>query len=449
MTVSIENKLQIFNNCMADNLLTVEEKQNLEKLGITEELQKLLCETSEDDRYNLLEKQFCKDVEESPSGLPWYKSVWNVANKIIGGVAGAITGAGIGSHLTEPIRGTKIGLVVGVLAGIGLGTLTDFKSKPSNLSNSQNLGSNLDESAFFEILPATVDTVRDGDNLAKIAKRNGARISSILEANPDIGDGTILHPNDVLNIPQRRKIKSGSLTNLNHVAVATEVSQNYINDIIVGFEGKGKEPALKPYYDDVKDAEHPNGYLTIGFGHAGIVHDTVMTDENKGSIRITREESYEILTQDILNAKQAVINYIGKEEFENAPQSIQDALIDIAFCKGIELGFKGIEKDSNGKIVRKFETKTSHLKQDLKNKDYVSAAKDVVYNSGTTGLKRRNIYRIIMATRDLSPADRTKVMDGMQEYFNSVKNSCSLGERQILDKDWKSAYSGVCTGFFD
>jgi GH24 family phage-related lysozyme (muramidase) len=327
--------------------------------------------------------------------------------------------------------------------------LTDFKSKQSSRNNSQNIDSNLEASAFFEILPATVDTVRDGDNLTKIAKRNGARLSSILEANPDIGDGTMLHPNDVLNIPQRRKIKSGSLTNINQVAIAAGVSQNYIEDIILGFEGKGKEPALKPYYDKVKDAEHPKGYLTIGFGHTGNVHDTVMTDENKGSIRITREEAYEILTQDILNAKQAVINYIGKEEFESSPQSIQDALIDIAFCKGIELGFEGIVKDSNGNISKTFETKTSRLKQDLKNKDYVSAAKDVVYESDLKGLKKRNIYRIIMATRDLSSTDRTKVLGDSQSYFDSVKKLYWLCARNNMNDDWNAAYAGICTGFFD
>jgi GH24 family phage-related lysozyme (muramidase) len=162
---------------------------------------------------------------------------------------------------------------------------------------------------------------------------------------------------------------------------------------------------------------------------------------------ITEEQVYELLTQDLLNAKNAVIDYIGEDNFNKAPQSIKDALVDIAFNKGIELGFEGIEIKDGAEVKRK--TLTKNLKHDIEKQDYASAAKHVIYNTDSNGLKRRNVYRVIMATKDLSEEDRKQVLDATENYYKETKSAQKPLEKSEMTKAWKQAKRGICNNFFD
>lgn len=278
-----------------------------------------------------------------------------------------------------------------------------------------------------------------------ICKRNRATKAEVLRANPEITNVNLIRAGQVIKIPEREILKEGSLKNLDDVIVATGVSRNYIDDMIIGFEGRSKEPAQKAYYDKVEDDSHSDGYLTIGFGHTGSYKGEPLTEKTKLK---NVDEAYHLLAQDIQNAKNAVIEYIGKENFERAPQSIKEALIDIAFNKGIELGFKGIQRKSNGEDkVRK--TPTQKLKDDLQKGDYVSAAKHVIFETANDGLKRRNIYRMLLAIKDLTPEEREEVLKNAESYFKRVKADFDSGLRRDVKNDLKNAHKGICTGFFD
>lgn len=445
MSINIEQSLKLYNEAMQDSILTDAEKAKLEKAGINEELIKELSNKSQEEMIDVLERSYSQEPSKTEDETPWYKSLWSGAKKVLGSAVGFLVGKSIGSKLFR--SSLKAGLFGVIGAGAGLLIASYFDKKDAkNVHTVEDTG--LKQEDFMVVLPETTDTVKPGDNLSKISKRNNARIKDIIEANPKIGDGTKIFPNQVLTIPERRILKSGSITNLEHVSIATGVTKSYIKDILFGLEGRHKEPDLKPYYDGIPAPGKPKGVLTIGFGHTGPVKGVVMTDKNKDKIEITPDEAHEMLAQDILNARKAVIDYIG-DDFYKAPVSIQNALIDICFNKGIELGFEGIERDDNGKIVRQFKTPTQKLKNDLKKQDYVSAAQHIVYETPKAGLKKRNIYRAIVATKDLSFSERNEVLDKLQSYMEKTKMLIKPKDASLMQQAWDNARNGICTGFFD
>lgn len=252
------------------------------------------------------------------------------------------------------------------------------------------------------VIPEKTYVVKAGDNSSKIAEAHNIPVYMLKKANPSIKNLDQLNVGQKITIPKHPILKLKTINNMNDVVTATGVSKNYIKDILMGIEGRKSEPDLKAYYDGVKDAKHPKGYLTIGFGHTGKVRNTAITEKTK----ITRKEAFQLLAQDILNAKMVAISYFG-ENFNKAPQSIQNAIIDIIFNKGIE----GLEKEGS---------LTTHLKNDLAKRDYASAASHVIYKTEVKGLKKRNAYRFIIALKDLSPQDRIKAINLSQSYYNKV-----------------------------
>lgn len=449
MDIRVEQQLALYNEAAEDKIFTPEEKAKLEKAGITEELQKKLNNKTQQEMRDILEINLSQESSITKTELSCGKKIWNVANKILGGIAGGIAGLYVGSRMSNPVRNTKIGGVLGLGVGIVLGALTNF-NKGRNITSKSDLSKKYSQDDFMNTLPACTDTIHENENLTVICKRNHVRKSLVLKANPEIKDENKLQIDQVITIPERRIIKPGSITNIDQVSIASQVPKNYINDIIFGLEGRHKEPDLKPYYDKVKDDAHPNGHLTIGFGHTGEVRGELMTDKNKDKIEISFEEAHEILTQDLLNARKAAMEYLGEENFNKAPQSIQNALIDIAFNKGIELGYQGTEVLSNGKI-RKFKTPTQKIKKNLEKGDYVSVAKNVIYETDNEGLKKRNVYRIILATRDLSETERNAVLDATEAYYQKVLTDLKKYPKDVkaLEEAWQNARKGICEGFFD
>ena len=119
-----------------------------------------------------------------------------------------------------------------------------------------------------------------------------------------------------------------------------------------------------------------------------------------------------------------------------APQSIQDGIVDNTFNKGI----KGFTKNSS--------SPTYKVKDDLKRKDYASAAAHSVYKTDNRGLKKRVLYRVIYATKNLSPADRKKSLNKNSVYYNEVLKEFNTPKDTTEVKYMKAAWNNAQKGAY-
>ena len=282
------------------------------------------------------------------------------------------------------------------------------KADKVDLNSLFNKDVNIEESFVHE--------VKSGDTAINIAINNGISLYRLKKENPKV-DLDAINIGDKLNIPQRACVKADTIKNISDIAKVTGVSEDYIKNILFGIEGLRSKPLLKAEYDNVPEKNHPKGYLTIGFGHTGRVKGNII----KENTQITENEAYQLLAQDILDAKLDAISYFGSD-FLEAPKSIQDGIIDLIFNKGIK---NGLEKSPSP---------TNNLRNDLENKDYISAAKDLIYETDQKGLKKRNVYRVFTAVKDLSVQEKRLVLNSFEftKYFASLKLSYISTPKEIL-----------------
>lgn len=354
-------------------------------------------------------------------------------------------GAALGGLLTGMRQGIKHGFrfgVIGAIAGAAIGALIGWGI--SKFFKKEEVENSAPQSKM-KVTDATVHTLKSGETMAVVASQHNVSLSRVRKIN-NVKDERRMQIGDSVKIPERYHIDGVTVeANFNDVSNCTQVSKYYMNDICNGLECGNKGPATKAYYDNVPDETHPKGYLTIGFGHTGYVDGKRITE----STTITKEKAYELLAQDLLAAKSEAITFLGKEEYLRAPQSIQDAILDVAYNKDSEKVFDGIERNKDGTVKGKFKSETVKLKEDLANNDYVSAAKHVIYNTKNTGLMKRNVYRVIVATKDLSQSERLEVLNAIEPYYEKTKALLKRSESRILTNAWENAKKGICTGFFN
>ncbi len=342
-----------------------------------------------------------------------------------------------------------------VLKSIGRFFSNLFSSNKIEYSEAQPV-----KNGRINTLPSTTMTIGESDEHDPITLSNDLGISySLLKlVNPNLDLTHPLETGMVVNIPERKIVKPGSVTNIAEAADAAKVSKEYVEDILFRIEGKNGIAAKTPYDDEketinkngypvpIKGRENkPNGTLTIGFGHTGRVFGQIMTRENRNQIEISNNQAYELLAADIISAKNDAEEYYG-EIFTNAPQSIQDAIVDIIFNKGLEKGI-GLEKFKDCKE----QTLTPQIKKCLENKDYAGCVSKLIYNTGLKGLHKRNYYRLISSMRDLTPEDRQKAMNDIEYYYNKV---CKLYKRNRSELNhiknaWENAQNGICYNFMN
>lgn len=270
-----------------------------------------------------------------------------------------------------------------------------------------------------------------------VASANGVSLYRLKIANPDVNLDHPLVSGTVLKIPGKYIVAPGSVQSFEDVVKTTKIDKHYIKDILVGIEGRKKKPDLVCKSDRVKSREYPNGCPTIGFGHTGRVDGKVIVN---GNTKITTAKAYEILAQDILDAKLDAIEYMGKHLFDRAPASVQTGIIDIVFNKGVAaFSRKG--------------SPTSLIKQDLEKSDYAAAAAHTVLKTGNRGLKKRNVYRTVMSTADLSQHDRNRTLQLANTHFVDALRHFSgkkgRGDRALMQQAWNNAKKGVTCDFFD
>jgi GH24 family phage-related lysozyme (muramidase) len=321
---------------------------------------------------------------------------------------------------------------------------------PANIEKGAFTGTGLFKNPNIKEKPAFSYTVKAGDDLVKIARRYEIDTYKLIAANPQLKKGThykVTFPSNSLAnltsnlkvgskivVPSRYDVKAGSCKSLTDVANITGVSESFLKDFltIIETEGQDGQPDYTTYLDD-------GGTPTIGYGHTGRVDGIPLSCKKGKKITITKSKALEILAEDLLKHKAMTMAYVGKNNYLKAPRSVQDAILDIAYNKGIWDGYL---------TNQGYAASTSKVKDDLEKGHYASA---LVHSrrekTGFRGLRKRNIYRFISGLKDL-PADKRKAaMDAMQPYYNQVLNQCKAYDRGALQSAWNNARNGVCTGY--
>lgn len=280
-------------------------------------------------------------------------------------------------------------------------------------------------------MPRQFTVSENSQNGIAIANKCGVSYFRLKQTNPTIDFSKNLPVGSKVKIPGKYFVKSGAVNSFEDVVKVTGLDKHYIKDILIGIEGRHSKPDLRAYFDGVADEKHPKGYLTIGFGHTGKINGRLLSENT----RITKAQAFELLAQDILDAKLDAIVYMGKENFSKAPKSIQTGIIDIVFNKGVE-------------PFDRLNSPTSLLKSDLKRGDYASAAADMVLGTTCKGLKKRNIYRAIMSMGDLATEERKSALIRLAQTYENTQQLFDKTDRMFMNRAWKNAKNGVTHGFF-
>ena len=271
----------------------------------------------------------------------------------------------------------------------------------------------------------------------KIANANGVSLYRLRIANPNLNFDYPVKGGTTIKIPGRYIITPGTVKSFDDVVKTTGIDKHYIKDILIGIEGRKQKPDLVCKSDNVRSKMYPHGCPTIGFGHTGRVDGEIIVN---GKTKITQAKAYELLAQDILDAKVDALVYMSKSLFNNAPASVQTGIIDVVFNKGVEAF------DRAGSPTR-------FIKKDLEKKDYASAAAHTVLKTARKKKKKRNVYRVIMSTEDLSQAQRNKALKiAKPHYINTLSQFPGQkfkGERAYMQRAWNNAQkNGKTYDFF-
>ena len=270
----------------------------------------------------------------------------------------------------------------------------------------------------------------------QVANANGISLYRLKIANPNINLDRPLKGGTTIKIPGRYIVKPGTVKSFEDVVKTTKIDKHYIKDILIGIEGRKQKPDLVCKSDNVRSKQYPHGCPTIGFGHINRVNGEVIV---VGKTRITEAQAYELLAQDILDAKVDALVYMSKPLFNNAPESVQTGIIDIVFNKGAEAF------DRAG-------SPTKLIKKDLEKKDYSAAAAHTVLKTANRGLKKRNVYRVIMSTEDLSQTQRNRTLKIAKPHYIDALSQFPgkkwQGERAFMQRAWANAQKGKTYDFF-
>jgi len=296
--------------------------------------------------------------------------------------------------------------------------------------------------------PAFKYTLNKGETLVSVAKDYELDTYQLIAANPQLKEGidykvnyrknntaqleSFVNEGQTITIPPRYSVKEGSVKNFNDLCKITGLSEGYITDLLTVIEVKASHPG-KP---DLTTYNDGYGTPTIGYGHTGKVDGKELSLRKK--VTITESKALQLLAEDLIKHEAMVVAYLGKENYEKAPESVRAAIVDVAYNKGIWDGF----------LNRYHNSATSNIKSDLESRDYASAlANTRRMNTPNRGLKRRNVYRFISGLADLSPAKREDAMKKMNGYYQTVLKMLKGTERNYLQSAWNNAKIGKVTGY--
>ena len=197
---------------------------------------------------------------------------------------------------------------------------------------------------------------------------------------------------------------------------AINKSQKHLIDLIRYFEGDAKNNYNANIHNDRSDVK------TYGYGLTSVAKKIL--EKHGLSLNFkNEEEAYKGMLYYLNDAAyKDVINVVSEKVYNQAPASIKEALLDLAYNKGCSAINKKIKKAIDDKDWPKAldylvytETKSS------KSKD----------NGDVAGLYRRSLARVILASRDLPKTDAIK--NKITAIYNSAKNCAVKQNKGVTD----------------
>ena len=192
-----------------------------------------------------------------------------------------------------------------------------------------------------------------------------------------------------------------------------------------------------------------DGVITVGFGHTNTAEHN--TNFKRGDT-VSLETAFKWFEQDIIDQAAYARKYFtptsgefnGRFKFDDFPQSFKEALIDIAFNRGNK--------------AMASETIYNSLRANFRDgADNMPAAavrtRQETFRkpSHEAGLRKRNVYRFLLAIRSLSGEYRLAAMrrfdrdeydnkgNFVKSYYTKTLEMLSINDRKQVEKDWEAA----------
>ena len=235
-------------------------------------------------------------------------------------------------------------------------------------------------------------TVSAGDTYSKLSRQYNVTLNYIIALN---GGNTNLSIGQEVIIPSTRSAKN--IKNIDDIAKALGVSREFISKLKFVEDGykDGKPYAENEFHNSPYiDSE---GHKTVGIGHR------VNNDYDK---TLTDNEVVTLLANDLLKMEENIWAVIGKETYENLPQPVKEALLDMTFNKGT-------------KIL----TESGNLIQNLKDGKYEDAINCMTYNKSEkgnemSGLSKRRLLDISFAIKIYNGRVPKSIKNTIQQVYN-------------------------------
>lgn len=185
---------------------------------------------------------------------------------------------------------------------------------------------------YIQKSPPKEHKVASGETLSILSRKYGVSLEALYAANPGFNKDTKLKWGQHVNIPGARKIVN--VKTLKDVALAMGLSE--------GFVKQWKKVEDEPGTPDNKFHNTPYidkaGVQTIGIGHS------IQTEIEKqevikayGDLNLTNAEVCELFAKDLLEAEENISAIIGQNNYDNLPQPMKEALLDMVFNKGNDI----------------------------------------------------------------------------------------------------------------
>lgn len=172
--------------------------------------------------------------------------------------------------------------------------------------------------------------------------------------------------------------------------------------------------------------------ITVGFGHT---QKAIHNYNFKEGFKISNEKAFEWLEQDIKDVIELLKHkYLPGINWEEVPQSVQDAIVDLLF----NAGESKIKEKNVQAILKEASESGSYAHAAVKVSRFNSNIPDVKAN-----LMRRCCYRFLLAIEDLPKDQKIDAMKAFDSYYKETLKIQNSSDKAMLEGDWIEAQKAL------
>lgn len=265
--------------------------------------------------------------------------------------------------------------------------------KMSQDLSDQQIQVNSERAKYIKVVKNSPHKVKSGESPDVIANKYGVETASLLALNGLTPESAKkIRPGQVLKVPDARVIKN--VNNLNDIAKAMGVSPSFIKNL--KHIEDGELPENKFHNTPYKDK---NGVLTIGIGHV------VRKNEPQ---KLTNAQVCELCAKDLLKVEDNLQLLLGgRKNYDKLPQPIKEALLDMAFNKGV-----GMIKNTEGFLYCLKSGKYEAAINKFTNNKSVKTGQEM------SGLSKRRLFEISIACKMYNGKIPQSNLNTAQQVYN-------------------------------